>query len=159
VLVDEAGAAELGNVSGLVLPRLLEGLLVMVESVPCWVIDATNIDHDVELVKDVFLSRPNNDRVRKLACLEEHDGSEDFVAMERVRMGAHQLLLCLSFELIKQFHVFSAHDMEVFRDTARVLQVFSEFGDFYLNHLAVKGRKFFDEKSRREKESLLKFRN
>ena len=138
VLVDEAGAAELGYVSGFVFPGLFESRLVMVESVPSWIIDAANINHNVKLVEDVFLTRPDNDRVGKLACLEEHDGGKDFVAMERVRVGAHQLLLSLGLKRVKHFHVFGAHDGEVFRDTARVLQVFSEFGDFYLNHFAVK---------------------
>lgn len=143
MLVDKASAAELGNVSGFVFPGLLESLLVMVESVPSWVIDAANINYNIKLVKYVFLSRPDNDRVRELACLEEHDSGKDFVAMERVRVGAHQLLLSLSLELVKHFHVFCAHHVQIFCDTTRVLQVFSQFGDFNLNHLAVISGKFF----------------
>lgn len=84
VSVDEPGAAQLGNVLRRVCPRLLERDLVVIKSISLGIIDASHVHNNIKLVEDVIIARPHNNRISKLARLQEHRRGEHFVAMERL---------------------------------------------------------------------------
>ena len=82
--VDEPGTAQLGNVLRRVCPRLLERDLVVIKSISLGIIDASHVHNNIKLIEDVVIARPHNNRISKLARLQEHRRGEHFVAMERL---------------------------------------------------------------------------
>jgi len=102
---------------------------MMIKSVPLGIVDASNVDNNIELVKDIFLSSAHDDAVCKLACLQQHYSSKDFIAVEGIRVCADDLLCRLSLDLIELFHFLGTHDNKIISDFALVLQILGQVGD------------------------------
>lgn len=72
VLEDQTRTAQFGDIFFSVCPRLLKCSHMMVESISLYIIDSTNIHHDVKFVENIVLSSSYNYRVFEFAQLQEH---------------------------------------------------------------------------------------
>ena len=102
---------------------------MMIKSVPLGIVDTAHVDDNIELVEDILLSSAYDDAVCKLACLQQHYSSKNFITVEGIRMCADDLLCRLGLNLIELFHFLGTHDNKIISDFALVLQVLSQVGN------------------------------
>ena len=105
---------------------------MMVKSVSLGIIDSSHVDNNIELVEDRLLPCAHYDGICKLACLQQHDGGKDFVAVKRIGVCPDELLGRLGLDLIEFFHFLGTHDNKIICDAALVLKVFGQVR--YLGH-------------------------
>ncbi len=54
-----------------------------------WIVLAANVDHDVELLQDVFVTSPNDIGVLKMICSLQQKTSQCFIAMKTSIVGTN----------------------------------------------------------------------
>lgn len=118
------------------IPVVLKGLLVMIEPVFGWIKDSTHIALQVKLVKNLLVSRSDNDTPFELAGSQQQTCRHYLIAVEAVRMRANQLEVFsegVIEELLPKFvFVLSANNHKVLSDARGVVQQVKELGWFSL---------------------------
>ena len=98
----------------------------MIESSLFWVKNSTNITLHIELIKNLLVTGSNNDARGKLLSIKEERCGHDFVAMEAVAVGAHELDLGAQFLVVQVFFdelflVFGSNNLQIFSDFGGVI--------------------------------------